>query len=131
MSAETAAAGVARHPMSDAARYRQGLYRLLAVAFTYPTADGIAAAAAAARVSVSVTFPSGGVGTAAADTNQSGEVTFVARNAADGCYTTDVTAIDAGGFVFDGSEPLNGFEKGADPTPDEDCRGGGDPCGTP
>ncbi len=48
MSAETAAAGVARHPMSDAARYRQGLYRLLAAAFAYPTPKGIAAAAEAA-----------------------------------------------------------------------------------
>ena len=82
-----------------------------------------------AAVSVSVRFPSGGVGTATGTTNQNGEAIFVARNAADGCYITDVTTINAPGFAFDGSEPVNGHDKGNDSTPDADCIGGSTACG--
>jgi hypothetical protein len=40
-----------------------------------------------------------------------------------GCYSSDVTSITGAGS-FDGTEPINGFQKGSDSTPDTDCRGG-------
>jgi len=40
-----------------------------------------------------------------------------------------VTAVVKTGLTFDGTEPPNGFQKGSDPTPDADCRSGGDNCG--
>ena len=54
---------------------------------------------------------------------------FIIRNAADGCYEVDVTSVVKAGLTFDGSEPVNGFQKGIDATPDADCRSGGTVCG--
>ena len=84
---------------------------------------------AGASVSVAVTLDGGGFGTATGTTDGSGIVTFNAKNAPNGCFVTDVTAVSAAGLSFDGTEPANGFAKGSDSTPDADCRSGSDPCG--
>jgi len=62
-------------------------------------------------------------------TDTSGNAAFRVTNAADVCYSTDVTSVVASGLTFDGTEPSNGFAKGTDPTPDADCRSGGTDCG--
>ena len=80
-----------------------------------------------AGASVSVTVL--GLGSAIGTTDSAGEVTFVAKNAADTCYKTEVTAVVASGLTFDGSYPQNGFLKGDDLTPNADCRSESDDCG--
>jgi hypothetical protein len=62
-------------------------------------------------------------------TGSDGTVTFSVNNAPSGCYTSDVTDVSATGLSFDGAEPINGFGKGVDATPDADCRSGSDGCG--
>lgn len=83
-----------------------------------------------ASVSASITGQVNGSnfsGTGTTDSN--GNVTFTKGNAKNTCYTTNVTAVSKSGYIFDGSEPPNGFRKGTDPVPDSDCRSGNDPCG--
>lgn len=82
-----------------------------------------------ASVTVAVSANGSLFGTGTNTTDSSGRTGFRVRRAANACWVTDVTAISAGGLVFDGSEPSNGFLKGTDPTPDADCRSGSDPCG--
>jgi len=90
--------------------------------------DDLRMPVAGASVSADV---SGGLGTATGTTDSAGEVTFVANNAADMCYITEVFSVDASGLSFDGLVPENGFLKGTDDTPDADCRipGVSDACG--
>ena len=76
-----------------------------------------------ADVSVELTFPSGGVGSATGVTNADGDARFIARRAPSGCYSLDVTNIIATGLAFDDSELANGFDKGTDDTPDAWCQG--------
>ena len=85
---------------------------------------------AGASVSVSVDLDGGLFGTGMATTDGSGLVTFRATNSPNGCYETDVTSVNASGLTFDGTEPTNGFDKGADTSPDLDCRAGSDGCGS-
>ena len=91
--------------------------------------DDGGAAVSGAAVSVTVTFPSGATGSATATTGTGGIAGFTIKNGATGCYVTDVTDVAASGLTFDGAEPLNGFEKGADLAPDADCRSGSTTCG--
>ena len=51
-----------------------------------------------------------------ATTDGSGEASFGFSNAPSDVYDVDVTDI-APGFDFDGSEPVNVFDKGTDPVP--------------
>jgi len=84
---------------------------------------------AGASVTISLSRDGSSVGSATATTDGTGRAAFTLSNAADGCYVTDVTSVVASGLTFDGSEPANGFSKGADPTPDADCRSGSTLCG--
>lgn len=63
-----------------------------------------------------------GTGTGAS-TDSNGEVTYQARNAADGTYVITVTDIRASGLVFSGaaSTPTNSFAKGTDSVPTDFC----------
>ena len=78
--------------------------------------------------SVSIDLFGNGTASGTAITDSNGNALFEAKNAANTCYTTDVTNVSASGLTFDGTEPVNGFQKGADSTPDADCRSGSDGC---
>lgn len=93
------------------------------------SASGFTAQNAGATVSVSVDLNGASFGTASGTTDSAGEVTFNAKNSPNGCYETDVTSVNASGLSFDGTEPLNGFDKGNDASPDPDCRSSSDACG--
>jgi subtilisin family serine protease len=83
-----------------------------------------------ATVSASITGQAGGSSfSGTGTTNASGNVTFSKGNAKSTCYTTNVTTVVKSGYVFDGTEPANGFRKGVDAIPDADCLSGNDPCG--
>lgn len=86
---------------------------------------------AVANASVSLTLLQNGspAGSATADTDASGEVTFQLRNAANGCYSAIIDQIVATGLSYNNTYPMNGFQKGSDITPDADCLGSGDDCG--
>jgi hypothetical protein len=91
--------------------------------------DNVGNVVSGASVSISVTKDGSPFNSATGTTDASGNVTFQFNNAPNGCYVTDVTAVVKTGLTFDGTEPPNGFQKGSDPTPDADCRSGGDNCG--
>lgn len=97
---------------------------------TVSVEDGSGSAVSGASVSVAISRPSGGAISLTATTNSAGFAVFEIKNAANGCYSTDVTSIAATGLTFDGSEPANGFQKGTDQSPDADCIGSSDSCGS-
>ena len=97
--------------------------------FVVTIVDDVDDPVAGASVSVGVTLNGSPFGSATGATDGNGNVTFTAKNSPNGCYQADVTAVAASGLNFDGAEPSNGFDKGADSTPDADCRGGSDDCG--
>ncbi len=82
-----------------------------------------------ANVSMTLSRTTGGSWNFGGSTDADGTVTFTLLSAGDGCYSSDVTSITGAGS-FDGTEPFNGFQKGSDSFPDEDCRTGSDGCGS-
>ncbi len=85
---------------------------------------------ALANASVTVVLTGNGVNyTRTATTNAAGVATVQVNNAANTCWTANVTSVVLTGYTFDGAEPPNGFRKGTDPKPDADCLGSNDPCG--
>ncbi len=84
--------------------------------------DETGGAVAGAQVSATVTLPDASTSSPTGTTDTAGLVSFDFKNSAPGCYTTDVTGIAAPGApAFDGTEPVNGFDKGSDASPDPDC----------
>lgn len=84
-----------------------------------------------AGASVSIELLVGGnPATGTASTDGAGNASFTLHNAANTCYVTTITALSApGGLGWNGVTPPNGFQKGVDASPDEDCLGSGDGCG--
>ena len=94
--------------------------------------DENGSAVAGAQVSATVTLPDTSTTSPSGTTDTAGLVSFDFKNSANGCYTTDVTNIAAPGApTFDGTEPVNGFDKGTDASPDPDCAddGSAEGCG--
>ena len=94
--------------------------------------DENGSAVAGAQVSATVTLPDASPASPSGTTDAAGLVSFDFKNSAPGCYTTDVTNIAAPGApTFDGTEPVNGFDKGTDASPDPDCAddGSAEGCG--
>ncbi len=77
-------------------------------------AIGLHPAAPGALVSATVTGPAG-LDTAV-PTDSSGTAVIVIRNHDPGCYTTEVTRVDAPGLLWDGVTPDNGWGCDEDPT---------------
>jgi glucose/arabinose dehydrogenase len=84
---------------------------------------------AGADVTINLTGDNGVNVTATGTTGAGGTIMFTRRVTA-ACYTTDVTGIVKSSYYFDGTEPANGYQKGFDTTPDTDCVGASDPCGS-
>lgn len=93
--------------------------------------DDINNSVSGASVTAEVFVNGSSVGTATGTTDSSGSVGFRLRGASNGdCITTDVLSVVASGLSFDGSEPVNGYQKKVDDKPDADCRASSDVCGT-
>jgi subtilisin family serine protease len=71
--------------------------------------DQSATAIAGASVSVSVAREGGSSASGTGTTGSNGIVTFQIKNAAAGCYVTDVTNITGTNVAFDGAEPTNRY----------------------
>lgn len=96
---------------------------------TVSAVDDNGSAVAGASVTISLLQNGSPAGSATADTDANGEVTFQLRNAGNGCYSTIVDNIAAAGLSYNSTYPMNGFQKGTDASPDADCLGSGDDCG--
>jgi len=83
--------------------------------------DDFGNAVANATVGISVTQDGTPFGTGSAATDSNGDVVFNGRNAANGTYVSTVTAVSKAGLTFEGSTPVNAFEKGTDPVPSSFC----------
>jgi hypothetical protein len=81
-----------------------------------------------ASVSMTLSRSGGGSWSFGGTTDSAGEVDFTLLQAADGCYTSDVTALS--GVTGNPPEPTNGFVKTPGAPRDEDCAGGtpDNPC---
>lgn len=64
-----------------------------------------------ASVSIDLSRDGSVIASGTGTTGSDGIVTFSLKNAADGCYSTTVTAVTADGFVWDGATPDNIFCK--------------------
>ena len=73
--------------------------------------DNLGNPVSGASVSISVDRDSSFYGTGTGSTGSGGTVTFNARNAPAGVYTTTITGISASGLSWDGATPPNSFNK--------------------
>lgn len=73
--------------------------------------DNLGAAVANASVSITLYLDGSSVGSATGSTADDGSVSFRMRNARVGCYTTDVTNVQAAGLNWDGGWTDGGFCK--------------------
>ncbi len=78
---------------------------------TVTLVDDLGNLVANASVSVDLSRDGSSVASGTGTTDADGTVTFTLNSAASGCYHTDVTDVQAGGLLFDGSEPANEFCK--------------------
>ena len=90
-------------------------------------ADDLGFPVSGANVSIELLI-NGNPSTGSATSDAAGEVRFTLNNAANVCYSTTVTALSAAGLNWDGTTVPNGFQKGADASPNEDCIGSNDGC---
>jgi subtilisin-like proprotein convertase family protein len=111
----------------DCITYTSPHPRILEV--TVKVVDGANAPLAGANVTIHLTG-SNGVDIVASGTTGAGGTILFTRRVTAACYTTDVTSVVLPGYTFDGMEPVNGYQKGFDTTPDADCRSASDVCGS-
>ena len=78
---------------------------------TLAVVDDLGNAVSGASVSIRLDHESGTFWTGAGTTGTDGTMTFSLKNASSGCYTTDVTNVNAAGLTWDGVTPTNGFCK--------------------
>ena len=78
---------------------------------TLSVVDSDGGAIEGASVSIELFLDSGLIATGTGSTGSGGTLTFRLRNAAVGTYYTDVTAVIADGFVWDGETPPNTHTK--------------------
>jgi hypothetical protein len=89
---------------------------------TFHVEDDLGNPVSGAAIDINVTRNGTDFGSGSgATTNSAGDVTYNARNAADGVYETIVTNVVASGLSFEGSTPTNSFKKGTDATPAAFC----------
>ena len=78
---------------------------------TLTVVDDIGNAVSGATVSIDLNRNGSRIASGTGMTGTNGKITFKLRNAAPGCYATDVTSLAATGFAWDGMTPPNGFCK--------------------
>jgi hypothetical protein len=74
---------------------------------TVALVDDLGGLVAGASVSILLEHDLGGSWTLTGTTDSEGTVTFSLLNAPDGCYTTTVTDVMAGGLTWDPADPAN------------------------
>jgi hypothetical protein len=119
--------GIPPNLIVDCITYNSPHPRILEV--TVKIVDDSNTPVSGANATINLTGTNGVNITATGTTNASGNILFTRRFTA-ACYTTNVLTVTKPGFVYDGSEPVNGYQKNADTAPDADCRAASDLCGS-
>jgi hypothetical protein len=78
---------------------------------TVTVVDDLNTPVGGASVSIDLSRDGSEIASGTGTTGTGGTVTFSLKNASTGCYTTDVTNVNAAGLAWDGATPANGFCK--------------------